>query len=131
MQAYKTKEFSRLARKAKVTDRELQAAAEEIEKGRIDADLGAHLVKQRISQGPGGRSNSHRAIVATKEGDRIVFLHLFAKNVRQNLTGKETEVYREAAKRLADLTSSQVDQLVQAKEWIKVENVQEQKGIPK
>ena len=131
MNVYKTKDFSRAARKDKISDEELTAAAEEIEKGRIDADLGAHLVKQRISQGPGGRSNSHRAIIATKEGERIVFLHLFAKNVRQSLTRKETEVYREAAKRLADLTSSQVEQLVQAKEWIKVENVQEQKGIPK
>ena len=131
MNVYKTKDFSRAARKDKISDEELTAAAEEIEKGRIDADLGARLVKQRISQGPGGRSNSHRAIIATKEGERIVFLHLFAKNVRQSLTRKETEVYREAAKRLADLTSSQVEQLLQAKEWIKVENVKEQKGIPK
>lgn len=131
MNVYKTREFSRTARKAKISDEELRAAAEEIEKGRIDADLGAHLIKQRVSQGSGGRSNSHRAIIATKEGDRIVFLHLFAKNDKQNLTRKETEVYREAAKHLADLTSSQVNQLVQTKEWIKVENVQEQKGIPK
>ena len=131
MDVYKTKDFSRAAGKDKISDEGLTAAAEEIEKGRIDADLGAHLVKQRISQGPGGRSNSHRAIIATKEGERIVFLHLFAKNVRQSLTRKETEVYREAAKRLADLTSSQVEQLLQAKEWIKVENVKEQKGIPK
>jgi hypothetical protein len=126
MNAYKTREFARLARREKVSDEELGVAIREIEAGRIDADLGAYLIKQRVSQGKGGRANSHRAIIATKDGDRIVFLHLFAKSDRASLNSKELKAYREAAGLLAGLTWAQVDRLVTAKEWIRIEDDQEQ-----
>jgi len=129
MDTYKTKAFDRLARKARVTDKELQEAAEEIGRGQIDADLGAHLVKKRVSQGQGGRANAHRAIVATKEGDRIVFLHLFAKKDQANLTKTETEEYREAAKAIATLPSETVQALLNAKEWIRIEKPEEPEGV--
>lgn len=129
MEAYKTKEFDRLARKAKVIDRELREAVDEIEKGLIDADLGAHLIKMRVSQGQGGSVNAHRAIVATKEGDRIVFLHLFAKRDQANLTKTELKAYREAGKILASLPPRTVQALVDAKEWIRIEKPKEPEGV--
>ena len=129
MDAYKTKAFDRLARKAKVTERELREAANEIENGQIDADLGAHLIKKRVSQGQGGRANAHRAIVATKEGDRIIFLHLFAKRDQANLTKTELKEYREAAKILATLPRETVQALLDAKEWIRIEKSEEPEGV--
>jgi hypothetical protein len=129
MNAYKTKDFARRARKEKVSDDELRAAIKEIEAGRIDADLGAYLIKQRVSQGKGGRANSHRAIVATKDGDRIVFLHLFAKSDKANLSSTELKVYREIAGIMAGISQAAVDALIRAKEWTRIEDDQEPKGV--
>ncbi|WP_192843236.1 type II toxin-antitoxin system RelE/ParE family toxin [Aureimonas sp. AU12] len=129
MEVYKTKAFDRLARKAKVTDLELREAAREIREGRIDADLGAFLIKQRVSQGQGGRANAHRAIIATKDGDRIVFLHLFAKRDQENLTKTELDGYREAAKILAVVPQSMVKALLKTKEWIQIEEPHEPEGV--
>lgn len=130
MRAYRTHDFSRRALKAGVTDKELKEAAEEIIAGRFDADLGAHLVKQRVSQGHGGRSGSHRAIVATMEGDRVVFLHLFAKRDKGNLSPGELKAYRKAAKIVAALPEEAVEDLIKAKEWIEIEDYQEPEGVP-
>ncbi|MEC5324888.1 type II toxin-antitoxin system RelE/ParE family toxin [Aurantimonas sp. A3-2-R12] len=106
MRVFKTKTFNRGARKAGVADAELGKSVARILAGKIDADLGAHLVKQRVSQGEGGRTGGHRAIIVHKYGDRIVFVHLFAKSARANLTGEELETYRDLAKIIADLAPS-------------------------
>ncbi len=45
MRVFKTKTFNRDARKARVTDAELGKSVDRILAGKIDADLGAHLVK--------------------------------------------------------------------------------------
>jgi hypothetical protein len=50
MNAYKTKEFARLARKAGLSDRALCQAVARAERGLIDAKLGRFLIKQRIAR---------------------------------------------------------------------------------
>lgn len=130
MRAYQTHEFSRLARKAGVTDKKLREAVRKIKEGKIDADLGSHLIKQRVSQGRGGRSGSHRAIIAHKVGTRIVFLHLFAKRDQDNLTDAEEEAYSKAGKLLASLTDEAVEKLLKTKKWIEIEDYEEPEGVP-
>ena len=56
-----------------------------------------------------------------REQDRAVFLHLFAKNDKGNLTSTELETYREFAKVLAGLTAEQIRTLVEQKRWIEIE----------
>ena len=53
MQIFKTKVFSRFAKKEKISDTALLKAVERAEKGLIDADLGGHLIKQRVSKEKG------------------------------------------------------------------------------
>ena len=122
MRSFKTKAFHRDARKAKVTDTELIGAIDRIVAGKIDAHLGAHLVKQRLSQGQGGRSGGHRTIVVHKIGDRIVFVHLFAKRDKANLDQKELEVFRDLAKLYAELDPALIKPLLDTKEWIEIEH---------
>lgn len=48
MRIFKTKVFSKFAKKEQISDTALLEAVERSEKGLIDADLGGHIIKQRI-----------------------------------------------------------------------------------
>ena len=67
---------------------------ERAERGLIDADLGAGLIKQRVARRGQGRSAGYRMIVAYRKGDRAVFLYAFAKNEQENIAGDELEDLR-------------------------------------
>ena len=131
MKVYKTREFARLCRNASVADWDLCEAAERAEKGLVDASIGKFLIKQRIARRNEGRSGGFRAIVFHGQGDRAVFLHLFAKNERSNLTRAEQDAYRDIAKELADLTIDQIRALVDRQKWIEIDYESFRKKIPK
>jgi hypothetical protein len=78
----------------------LHDAADEIERGLIDARLGGFLLKKRVARPGGGKRGGYRTIVAYRQGIRLVFLFGFAKNETDNITraeqlalGKLGEVY--------------------------------------
>ncbi len=70
---FKTKTFSRWARKV-VSDTALCQAAREIEQGLFEADLGSGLCKKRIALPGQGKSGSSRTLVAKKHKDAIFFV---------------------------------------------------------
>ena len=121
MKAYKTKEFTRLARKAGLSDRALCQAVARAERGLIDVQLGRFLIKQRIAREGQGRSGGFRTILFYRERDRAVFLHLFAKNDQDNLTAVEQDTYRELARELAALSDETSAILVKDKRWIEID----------
>ena len=61
---FKTKWFTRFARKERLKDRSLAEAIERAERGIIDADLGGGLIKQRVAREGQGRSGGYRMLVA-------------------------------------------------------------------
>ena len=67
-------------------------AIERAERGLIDADLGGHVIKQRVSREGQGRSKGHRVIVAFISRKRSFFLHGFSKNDKGNLSEDELEM---------------------------------------
>jgi hypothetical protein len=86
---FKDIEFARWARKERLTDQMLQHAADEIERGLVDARLGGFLLKKRIARPGGGKRGGYRTIVAYRQGVRLVFLFGFAKNESENITRAE------------------------------------------
>lgn len=72
-----------------VTDAALMAAAAEIDNGLIDARLGGFLLKKRVAAPGRGKSRSWRVIVAWRQGERLFFLHGFAKKEKDNISRKE------------------------------------------
>ena len=122
MKVYKTREFARLAQKAAVDDPSLWEGNSACGKGLIDATVGKFLIKQRVARRNEGRSGGFRTIAFYRQGDRAVFLHLFAKNDKGNLTDAELAAYREFAKYLALLTTEQTTKLVEQNKWIEVSN---------
>lgn len=97
MGVYKTKEFSKFARKADLGSEKLLEAAKAVASGRWDADLGGGVFKQRIAREGGGKSGGFRTIILFKVGGHSFFVHGFAKNEKANITPKELKALRTLA----------------------------------
>ena len=97
MSVYKTKEFSKFARKAELGSAELLEAARAVASGQWNANLGGGVFKQRIAREGGGKSGGFRTIILFKVGGHSFFVHGFAKNEKANITPRELR----ALKRLA------------------------------
>jgi hypothetical protein len=108
----KNRGFARAARKEGLTDQTLCAAAIEIESGLIDARLGGSLLKKRIAKGGRGRSGGFRTIVAYRRHDRLVFLYVFGKNERDNITEQERVALLEIGDEYMRLEADKLDALV-------------------
>lgn len=103
MRVFKTKTFERWAGKAGVTDGALLNAVAQMERGLIDADLGGNVFKQRVAMPGRGKSGSTRTIVATRFAGMLLFLYGFEKNERDNISGKELEMFKRVAEVLLGL----------------------------
>ena len=97
MSIYKTKEFSKFARKAGLGSAELLEAARALASGQWDADLGGGVFKQRIAREGGGKSGGFRTIILFKVGGHSFFVHGFAKNEKANITPKELKALKTLA----------------------------------
>jgi hypothetical protein len=118
---YKTKEFQALFKKAKIADKDLITACNEMARGLIDAQLGDHLYKKRVAMPGQGKSGSYRTMIGAVIGKRYFFLYLFAKSDQSNVNKHELLALRELAKDFVSLDQATIDSLIENGELIKVE----------
>lgn len=97
MRIFRTKWFTRYARRERISDHSLVEAIERAERGIVDADLGGGVIKQRVARAGQGRSSGYRVLVAYRSGERTVFLYGFAKNERENIEDDELATLRDIA----------------------------------
>ncbi|MDO8378476.1 type II toxin-antitoxin system RelE/ParE family toxin [Phenylobacterium sp.] len=122
MSVYKTKEFSRFARKADLGSVELLEAAKAVASGRWDADLGGGVFKQRIAREGGGKSGGFRTIILFKVGGHSFFVHGFAKNEKANVTPKELKALKALAATFLGLDAEALAKASAAGEIAEVRN---------
>ena len=91
---FKSKWFSRFARKEGIVDADLCAAISNVEKGLIEANLGGGVVKQRIARAQEGKSGGYKSIILFRSGDKAFFVYGFAKSKRDNITKDELTGFR-------------------------------------
>lgn len=113
MRIFKVKWFTRFARRERIPDKALAEAIERAERGLVDADLGGHLIKQRVARAGKGRSGGYRTIIVFKSRDRSFFVYGFAKSDKDNLSPDEEQNYKAAAARLLSLSDDVLTQLVE------------------
>jgi hypothetical protein len=89
--------------------------------GLIDASLGGGLIKQRIATGNRGAAKGSRAVVFYRRGELAVFLHVFAKSRRANLTKSELSEYLKLARFLEELTVAKLKELAATEGWRELE----------
>jgi hypothetical protein len=88
--------FQRFARKEGIRDAALWEAVVRAEKGRIDADLGGEVIKQRIARPGQGKSKGYRTVILYRREDKAFFMYGFAKSQRANIHDDETAQFKEA-----------------------------------
>lgn len=103
MRAFRTRPFGRFARSEGITDDALREAVRRAEEGRIDADLGGGVIKQRVARRGEGKSGGFRTIILFRRGERAYFVYGFAKSDRDNIAPDELKAYRTLAAELLKL----------------------------
>ncbi len=116
MSIFATKVFVRFARKERLDDKQLCETVARAGRGSVDADLGGHLIKQRVARTGGGRSGGYRTVIAYQAPQRSVFLYGFAKNERDNISDRELDDLKKLAKQLLNYTEQQISTAIKQTE---------------
>jgi hypothetical protein len=87
------------------------------EKGRIDADLGGEVIKQRIARPGQGKSKGYRTVILYRREVKAFFIYGFAKSQRANVQDDEVAQFKEAAKYVLALTEKQLAELVKKRRF--------------
>jgi hypothetical protein len=85
----------------------------DVEDGRIDADLGACVIKQRIARPHEGKSGGYRVIIYYRKGNRAFFVFGFSKNERENLSAYDEEMHKKAAGIVLGLSEELLRELIE------------------
>jgi len=112
---FKTAWFSRAARKANITDKELFEAIQQVMRGQAD-DLGGGVFKKRLNK------NMHRSIILAKSRKNWVYTYLFAKKDRENIENDELAAFRDLADLYAKKTDAEIDKELKSKELLEIQH---------
>lgn len=123
MRIFKTKWFARYARQERISDESLWAAIERAQCGLVDADLGGHLIKQRVARRGEGRSGGYRVLIGYETGRRSVFIFGFAKSTRENITARELESFKRIAVLWLSADDRGIERALKEGELIEVKDV--------
>lgn len=110
---FKTKWFTKAARKAGIGDEELCEAVAEARKGQAD-DLGGGVYKKRLGR------NEYRSIILAEGGRTWIYAYLFAKKDRENIREDELKAFRKLATAYAKTTNDQLLRLLKDKDLTEI-----------
>jgi hypothetical protein len=110
----KRKDFAKWQEGERLPDAALCKAAQEMESGLFDADLGGFLYKKRVARPGGGKSGGYRTLLSARMGGRYVFLHGFPKSDKANITQDEKKALQFAGKVLLELSADALSKALQA-----------------
>ncbi len=122
MQIFKNVWFRRFAKREKISDKALQKAIARANEGMFDANLGGHVIKQRIARAGQGKSSGYRTIIIFRKEDKAFFVYGFAKNAQDNISKSELNAFKQAAKELLALSDEQIERLLANKSLIEVKS---------
>ena len=120
MRIFQTRWFAKFARKEKMEPVRLHEAVKRAEQGKIDADLGGNLIKQRVARRGEGRSGGYRTLIAFRTPSRSVFLYGFAKNEKENISDEELDDLKKLTRLLLSYDDGELERAMAAKELIEV-----------
>ena len=96
MRIFKTRVLAKFTQQNRIADSSLVAAVDRARRGLVDADLGGHIIKQRVARPGQGKRGGFRLLIGFGPY-RSVFLFGFAKNERENIEDAELKTLREIA----------------------------------
>ncbi len=108
MAIYKTRYFTRWARKEGLNDLSLCNAVREMTEGLYEADLGGGLLKKRVARAGQGKRGGFRTLIATNKEDHWFFVYGFLKNERSNIDKDEEHGLKKLAEYLLSLSGQEL-----------------------
>jgi len=109
----KIKTFNKSLAKLELSDKDLLIAANQIEAGLYEANLGGNLYKKRIAIRNRGKSHGVRTIFATKLSKNIFFLFSFRKNEKVNIDNTELLNLLKISEFLLNLSNDEIRSLLE------------------
>lgn len=120
MKVFKNGWFERLTRKQRITNRAMLDAIDRAERGRIDADLGGGVIKQRLARPGQGKSGGFRTIGLYGTSERAFFVYGFAKSDRADIDADEEAMFKKAATHVLGLSDAQLAELIAKGQFLEV-----------
>ena len=120
MRIFKTKFFTRYARKEKITDNQLKSAIIDLQNGLIDCDYQDGVIKQRIARSGQGKSGGYRSIILYQSYSNCFFVFCYAKNEKSDLTDKELKEFKNLSKGYLKLSDIEIQELIELNELTEV-----------
>ncbi|MFM9904509.1 MAG: type II toxin-antitoxin system RelE/ParE family toxin [Pyrinomonadaceae bacterium] len=108
MRIFKNKWFAKFARKEGISDEKLIQAVQDIYAGKIDADYGGGVIKQRIARPHDGKSGGYRTIILLRQNDKAFYVYGFAKNTLENIDKADVQGFKKLAKIMLSVTEQQM-----------------------
>jgi hypothetical protein len=96
VRVFKTRTLAKFTQRNRISDTSLVAVVERGVRGLIDAELGGHIIKQRVARPGEGKRGGFRLLIGFGP-QRSIFLFGFAKNERENIADAELKTLREIA----------------------------------
>jgi len=122
MRIFKSNSFEKFARKHKIPDKLLCNAIQEIEKGCIDADLGAGVIKQRLPKANRGKAKGYRTIILYKTSNFSLFVFGYDKKDQTNISTTDLNNFKDSARKIFSMSHDEITELVNKKVFIEVPN---------
>ena len=122
MRIFKNKRFARFARKEGISDTTLCEVVRDAEAGRIDADYGGGVIKQRIARPGEGKSGGYRSVILYRHGDKAFFVYGFPKSERDSIDQAEERAFKELAKLTLAFSDDELRQLIKAGTYKELKN---------
>ena len=116
MNVYRSKAFTRLARREGLTDVHVCQAVAEMNAGLCDANLGAGLFKKRIAMPGQGKRGSWRTLLGFQAGKKGFFLYLFPKSSRDNIEENEMKALKRLTRYYLTLKPGEIKTALQCGE---------------
>lgn len=123
---FKTKTLAKFTRQNTISDASLVAAVERAAEGLIDADLGGHVIKQRVARPGQGKRGGFRMLIGFRS-DLSIFLFGFAKNERDNIDDGQLRTLREIVASWFAADEKKIAQALKDGTLIEVQNDKESK----
>jgi hypothetical protein len=126
---FKTRTLDKFTRQNGISDASLVAAVDNVVRGLIDADLGGHIIKQRVARPGQGKRGGFRLLIGFRS-DLAIFLFGFAKNERENIDDDQLKTLREIVTLWFAADEKKIARALQDGILIEVQNGNENKNEP-
>ncbi|MGB8414488.1 MAG: type II toxin-antitoxin system RelE/ParE family toxin [Candidatus Binatus sp.] len=129
MRIFRNKSFTRFAKKAGLDDATLRKAVDDAERGLIDAQLAAGVIKQRVARPGKGKSGGFRTIILYRAHALAFFVHGFAKKDQDNIEVDELAALKLLASQMLSYDDQAIAKAVESGTLIEVTRHEKDKTV--